>query len=64
MAEKWNTQDSARTMVKKYNDTVDELNESIRWIERQQSDFTTERTSVDIDTLSNDAVDRVLNGEV
>lgn len=38
MAEKWKTQDSARTMTLKYNSVVDELNNQQKTIEKQNKD--------------------------
>lgn len=61
MAEKWKTQDSARMMTRKYNDAVEEINQSIKWMQEQQNAFNTERTSLEIDTgLSNDDLDKLL----
>ena len=61
MAEKWKIQDSARTMTKKYNDAIDELNQSLKWVEEQKSTLNTEKLSLEIDVgLSNDALDELL----
>lgn len=58
MAEKWEIQDSARTMAKKYNKTVDEINQSLKWIQNQDN---TESTSVEIDNgMTNAEIDRLL----
>ena len=62
MAEKWKTQDSARTMTKKYNEAIDELNQSLKWIEEQQNTSRTEKTSINIDDgLTNEDLDSLLN---
>lgn len=61
MAEKWKTQDSARTMTRKYNEAVEEINESLKWIQEQQHTFNTEDTSIEIETgLSNADLDKLL----
>lgn len=61
MAEKWKTQDSARTMTKKYNEAVEEINQSLKWIQEQQNTLNTEKTSLEIDTgLSNADLDKLL----
>lgn len=61
MAEKWKTQDSARTMTRKYNEAVEEINKSLKWMEEQNSTLNTERTSLEIDTgLSNADLDKLL----
>lgn len=62
MAEKWKLQDSARVMARKYNDTVDELNQSIKDFQQQQKDYSpTEQTAIEInDGLSNDDLDKLL----
>lgn len=61
MAEKWKTQDSARTMTRKYNEAVEEINKSLKWIEEQNATLNTERTSLEIDTgLSNTDLDKLL----
>lgn len=61
MAEKWKTQDSARTMTRKYNEAVEEINKSLKWMEEQNSTLNTEKTSLEIDTgLSNADLDKLL----
>lgn len=60
MAEKWKTQDSARTMTRKYNEAVDEINQSLKWLKGQNT-LNTERTLLEIDTgLSNADLDKLL----
>lgn len=62
MAEKWKTQDSARTMTKKYNEAVEEINESLKWIAEQKSLSSTEGTAINIDNgLTNEDLDSLLN---
>lgn len=62
MAEKWKTQDSARTMTRKYNEAVEEINKSLKWMEEQNSTLNTEKTSLEIDTgLSNADLDKLLS---
>lgn len=61
MAEKWKIQDSARTMTRKYNEAIDELNKSIKWMEEQQSTSSTEGTAIKIDNgLTNEDLDELL----
>ena len=65
MAEKWKTQDSARTMTKKYNEAVEEINESIKWIAEQKSLSSTEGTAISIDNgLTNEDLDNLINQSV
>lgn len=52
MAEKWKTQDSARTMTQKYNALVDEVNKN------EINKATTEKTDI---VVENDLTDEELN---
>ena len=58
MAERWKTQDSARTMTQKYNSLVDEVNASA--LHRA----TTENTEIVIDDgLTDEEIDEILKGD-
>jgi len=68
MAEKWKTQDSARTMTNKFNKVVEELNthdssieENQRKTEQSLNDkLTSERTNIVIESPSTDDLNRLL----
>lgn len=48
-------------MTKKYNEAVEEINQSIKWMQEQQAASNTERTSLEIDTGLSDAdLDKLL----
>lgn len=68
MAEKWKTQDSARTMTNKFNKVVEELNthdssieENQRKTEQSLNDkLTSERTNIVIESPSTADLNRLL----
>ena len=68
MAEKWKTQDSARTMTNKFNKVVEELNnhdssieENQRKTEQSRNDkLTSERTNIVIESPSTADLNRLL----
>ena len=68
MAEKWKTQDSARTMTNKFNKVVEELNNHDSSIEENQrkteqslnDKLTSERTNIVIESPSTADLNRLL----
>lgn len=60
MAEKWKTNDSARTMTKKFNNVVDELNQSQKTLENQQAEQPTVSTGYAINGLTESAVEQLI----
>ena len=57
MAEKWRTQDSARTMTQKFNSLVEEVNGVV------SNQATTENTEILInDDLTDEEIDEILKG--
>ena len=63
MADRWKTGDSARTMAKKFNNVVDELNQSQKVLKEQQEEQTTVKTGYAIDGLTTDAVDSLIGSQ-
>lgn len=63
MADKWLINDSARTMTKKYNTLVDEVNNSQKAIEEQQAEQSTVKTGYAIDGLTESAVDNLIGSQ-
>ena len=55
MAEKWKTQDSARTMTQKYNSLVEEVNRT------SSNSISTESISISVDSdLTDGELDKIL----
>ena len=63
MAERWKTNDSARTMARKFNSVVDELNQSQKTLENQQKEQTTISTGYAINGLTDSAVDQLIGSQ-
>ena len=58
MAEKWKTQDSARTMTQKYNALVEEVNKN------SAAQAVTEKTAIVIDSdLTDEELDEILTAD-
>ena len=58
MAERWKTQDSARTMTQKYNALVDEINNN------SITKASTEKTDIVIESnLTDEELDKILKGD-
>ena len=63
MAERWKINDSARTMTKKFNTLVDEVNNSQKVLEEQVSEQSTAKTGYAINGLTNSAVDEIIGSQ-
>ena len=63
MAERWKTNDSARTMARKFNTLVDELNQSQKTLENQQKEQTTVSTGYAINGLTESAVEKLIGSQ-
>ena len=63
MAERWKINDSARTMTKKFNTLVDEVNNSQKILEEQQTLQSTAKTGYAIDGLTDSAVDDLIGSQ-
>ena len=63
MAEKWKISDSARTMSRKFNDLVTEVNDSKKVLEAQSSQNPTEKTGLAIEGLTISAVENLIQSQ-
>ena len=63
MAEKWKINDSARTMTKKFNTLVDEVNNSQKTLEEQVAEQSTAKTGYAINGLTETAVNAIIGSQ-
>lgn len=63
MAERWKINDSARTMTKKFNTLVDEVNNSQKVLEEQVNEQSTAKTGYAINGLTDLAVNEIIGSQ-
>lgn len=63
MAERWKIGDSARTMSRKFNELVDEMNASSKKLEQQSAEVNTAKTGLAINGLTTTAVEELISSQ-